>query len=121
MRASGSQSISENNLTFTVTGLPGGTSGLFYYGPNMLAAPISVSTGLHWLGNPVYRMGAVFVPPAGPSGTATLVKTINLNLAPFAGVVTPGTEFGFQFYYRNSAAGPGATNLSEPLNIGFMP
>ena len=78
-------------------------------------------TGLNWIGGTTYRTALVAVPPAGPSGTATLTRTLNLNLAPFAGLITPGSEFAFQFYYRNAGAGPGAANLSDALNIGFMP
>lgn len=116
LRASGSVSLAENALKFTVQGLPANSSGMFFFGPNMLSTPIQLSNGLNWIGNPNYRAGNVVVPPTG-----TLVYTMNLSQAPFVGLISPGTEFAFQFYYRNSILGPGVSNLSDAVNLGFMP
>jgi hypothetical protein len=58
------------------------------------------------------------------AATATLVYTLDFTIGAMGsgpGMITPGSEWNFQFYYRNAAAPPGNANVSDAINFGFLP
>ena len=118
--ASGSMNVSANQLVLTVTGLPAGTSVFPFFGsaPNMAGTP--VSNGINYVAGSVRRLPSVVAGP-GPGGTASAVITVDLASMAVGGVIQPHTEWYFQVAYRNAAAGAGVTNMSDAINIGFLP
>jgi hypothetical protein len=118
--ASGSLSVAANRLVLTVTGLPAGTTVIPFFGsmPDMAGTP--VSNGIRYVGGTIRRLPAVVAGP-GPGGTATAVISVDLASLAVGGVIQPHTEWYFQAQYRNAAAGPGVSNMSDAINLGFLP
>jgi hypothetical protein len=119
--ASGSLSVVGNQLVLTVTGLPPGTTCIPFFGPTPNMAGTPVSNGIIYVAGTLTRLPSVFAGPAGPTGTGTATITVDLTSPAVAPLITPFTEWYFQVQYRNSAAGPGVTNMCDAINLGFLP
>jgi len=114
---SGCRSISENNITLSVSGLPVDEYGMFFYGPQQ--APVPFGQGTLCVGG----LGGVFrLRPALRSSTeGGVLRALDLNAAPSdsgPGMITPGSTWSFQFWYRDPGLG---FNLSDGLSISFEP
>ncbi|MCY2961741.1 MAG: LamG domain-containing protein [Planctomycetota bacterium] len=110
----GTVSVGLNNLTLLCTGLPPSTNGLFYFGPSQ--AQVAFGNGYRCVSGSVVRTGIV---QASPTGNAS--KAVNNGVFPFAGLISPGSTWNFQFWYRNVAAGGAGFNLSDGLSVRFCP
>ena len=114
----GSVSVSGNNFTL-VSGnaIPNG-SGLFYYGPNMIQTPFG--DGVRCVGGATRRLFPVL--QADGMGTAT--RTVDFTVAPAnAGthMITAGSTWNFQHWFRDGMAGMSGFNLSNGLSVTFTP
>ncbi|MBL8863189.1 MAG: hypothetical protein JNK02_14430 [Planctomycetes bacterium] len=110
----GSNRISRNDLVLAATGVPPGTSGLFFYGANAVQTPFG--NGWRCVGNPLFRLGVV---PANPFGEANLA--VNYATLPANGQISAGQTWNFQYWYRNPAGGGAGFNLSDALRLQFCP
>lgn len=116
--STGSTVIALNNLTLTCNGLPPGTNGLWFYGPN--AAQVPFGNGFRCVTGTVFRLG----PPQLVSVGGTVARALDLNAPPASGgpgAIAPASTWRFQFWYRNPAAGGAGFNLSDGLEAVFCP
>jgi hypothetical protein len=104
-------SVSANNFSVTITGLPHNVSGVLFYGTTRLAASVPFGNGQRWVGGPLQRLPVVF---ADASGTATV--NLNFAAAPLNALM-PGDARYFEFQYRDQAAGGANFNGSDALEV----
>lgn len=108
INASGSTSLSHNNLELIVQGVPQGF-GLFFHAP---MGDLSLfGNGLLCTSGSIVRLEPTFA----TGGTASL----QLDLAN-AGITAPGPRF-FQYWYRDATAGGSFYNTSDGFEIRFVP
>ena len=114
----GSLSLSSNTFELISDfGIPGG-SGLFYYGPNQIQT--SFGDGFRCVGGQTFRLNPVV--QADAFGTATLpVDFTQPPTGSGAGLITPGSTWNFQHWYRDVMAGMSGFNLSDGLSVTFAP
>jgi FG-GAP repeat len=121
MGLAGSLSLAANELTLELDAGPAGQLGMFVYGPNVGQIPLSNG----WLCVAPGSVGIVRLPPAfhiDPSGHAA--RTLDFTQPPLGsglGQVLAGTTWSFQGWFRDSPAGPGASNLTDAARITFQP
>jgi choice-of-anchor B domain-containing protein len=115
MGASGSTSLSANDLVLDVSGLPAGQFGIFFYGSQTTQVP--VMDGFLCVGGPLFRYP---VQQADPSGNMSLAIDLNTPVAQ-AGRVFIGSEWNYQLWYRDQAAGGAGSNFSDGLQVRFCP
>jgi mono/diheme cytochrome c family protein len=115
---SGSLSVTLNNTVLGVTGAPPGRFGLFYYGSQAQSTPLG--NGVRCVDGALFRL----LPPQliGPAGS--LDRPLDLTQPPAnsgGGAITPGSQWYFQFWYRDPAGGGARFNLSDALDLVFCP
>lgn len=115
--ASGSGSITDNNFGLAVIGLPPGFPGIFFYGDMQTSSPFGQGVLCVAGTNGVIR--------AKPALVSSFIGTANRNIdfttPPFdagIGMITPGTEWNFQYWYRDPGFG---FNLSNGIAVTFCP
>lgn len=112
--SSGTTSLYLDDLALHTEGLPVGQFGIYYFGPNKVEIPFG--DGVRCVGGSVVRFAPL---NSGPSGSVSM---------PFHAQELPqGTSFGagdstnVQFWYRDPASGVGHFNLSDALDLFFVP
>ena len=109
MGFSGSGSVANNNLHLYAFGNPQHVNGLFYYGQGTAQAP--AYNGFRCIANSFHRLPIVQTDSFGDAD-----YQFDVNAPP--GVITPGTTWNFQFFYRDPTMGAGA-NYSDALSVPF--
>ncbi len=110
--ATGSASLSANDLSLYAAGLPAQVPTQFFYGPAQVSLPMG--DGTLCVGGGLARFGVGWSGAAGVSAIA--VDNSNLPGAP----ITAGSTWNFQLYYRDVAAGGAGFNLTDGLSIPFV-
>jgi len=108
----GSTSLSANNLTLTVTGSNPMQFGVFFYGSGETLLPFF--NGFLLINPPLFRINPVTLSDA--AGNVSL--TLNLPTLPVAAQILAGSQWNFQYWYRDDLSG---ANLSDRLSILFAP
>jgi hypothetical protein len=113
--ASGSQSVSADDLGFTGFGFVPGKSALLFVGDGLLGAGIVLGDGLRCVSGSIQRLGVRL-----PDAAGTL--TWSSGMQPSGGWAA-GDRRGFQAWYRDTLAGPCGSgfNLSQGVDVTFMP
>ena len=115
LSASGSASFTANSgsgdLVLHAAPIAAGAPGLFFF-TNALHQPLPFGQGYSCLGGTLNRLGVVF-PAVGQS--ASLFALDYLDPASAAGIITPGSIWYFQFWFRSG----GSFDLSDGLEIQF--
>ena len=111
---SGSTSVAANDFTLSVAGAAPFQPGVFFFGPNAIEIPFG--DGFRCVGGLVVRLNPPV--PADASGAAS--RPVDLGVPP-SDVITPGSLWHFQFWYRDPAAGGQGFNLSNGLKAVFHP
>ena len=111
--ATGSASVAANDLTLMAGPMADMEPGIFYFGPNQIGAPFG--NGTRCVGGAVVRL----YPPM-PSVGGVLTRTVDLASAP-ASVITPMSTWNFQAWFRDPAGGGLGFDLSDGLQIDFVP
>lgn len=119
MSATGSTSISANDMGLFVSQAVPNRPGIFFYGPNQIAVPFG--EGTRCVGGSIFRL-----PPAVTTSVlGTASRPLDFTSAPTGGVgagsILPGSEWNFQFWFRDPPGGPSGFNLSDGLNVTFCP
>ncbi len=117
LRAFGSISLGNplNTLDFVVEGLPPNVPCLLYYGSATTQVPFG--DGFRCVAGTTFREALVFADAIGEA----IVPFDPASNQP-AGVVTPGSTWHFQAYYRNVNGPLGSGfNLSDGYTITFLP
>jgi hypothetical protein len=112
MTFSGSSVITRDNLVLACNGAPPTVDGIFFYGQGQIQVPMG--NGFRCIGNPLHRLSVVQTSAAGHAQSAFDVH------APPA-LITAGSTWNFQFYYRDAAAGGAFFNVSNGLSVLFCP
>jgi hypothetical protein len=113
--SSGGASLELENFTLEASGAPPGNVGIFYFGSQQAQVPFG--DGFRCVGGMVLRL----LPPSviAPAGTAE--HLVDFDLAP-ATLITAGSTWHFQFWYRDPAGPLGTSfNLSDALTATFCP
>ncbi|MCB9915630.1 MAG: right-handed parallel beta-helix repeat-containing protein [Planctomycetes bacterium] len=117
---SGSTRMTANDLVLSAASLPAGQPGIFFYGPAQTQVPFV--DGLRCVdasGLGLFRLG----PPAPSSPAGVLTRAIDLAAPPTGGgpgLVTPGSTWYFQAWFRDPAAAGTGSNTSDALRATFV-
>ena len=113
MSVSGSTSVSANNLVLVAMGVPN-QPGLFHYGSDQAQLPFG--NGFRCVGGTVGRLDV------HTGSQNTLIHVLDNTTAPSAAtIITSGSTWNFQCWYRDPAAGGAAFNLSDGIALSFLP
>jgi len=112
--ASGSASVSDNDLTLHGDNIPTNTFGLFYFGDGSANAPLGNGTRCVSVNSATTRLG----PPMNSGSSGTYSRAVDLP-APTTGgsVITPGSTWYFQAWFRDGSS----SDLTDGLQIDFTP
>ena len=120
IQLSGSTSISANDMTLLATGGPPQRPGLFFYNASQTQLPFGDGFLCVGSGAPgTFRLNPPLVLDAAGSGS----RAVDFGVAPAnegPGAIHPGSNWNFQFYYRDPAGPLGnGFNASDALNVTF--
>ncbi len=107
----GSSSVSAGDFTLSASRIPRDQPGLFFFGNNAIEVPFG--NGVRCVGGQVHRL------PAAQSDVGLMQASV--FGAPTAGVLTPGSTWNFQAWYRDPVAGGSGFNLSNGYRVTFTP
>ena len=113
---SGSTSVSANDFQIIAGFAPAGQTGLFFYGPNQIQTVFG--NGFRCVGGAVTRLNPPTVISA-PWGEA--IHNLDNTDPTHVANIQAGTNWNFQFWYRDPAGGGATFNLSDALMIPFGP
>jgi len=112
MSATGTLSIAANGLVLNANPVPT-QPGIFYFGPNQIQIPFG--NGFRCVGGTVHRLPVEF----GQAGL--LSHSLDNTVPQIASELTPGSTWNFQAWYRDPLSGGAAFNLSDGLELTFLP
>jgi len=116
--ANGSTGISQNNMILVATDLPAGKPGIFFYGDAQVLLPFG--DGLRCVG--AGSQGLFRLPATLSDLNGCLTHELDITSPPFgAGQILPGSQWNFQAWFRDLAAGGAGFNLSDGLSVFFLP
>lgn len=97
-------------------GVPGGNFGIFYYGTDPTQELLG--EGFRCIAGFTVRL----VPPVLSSGAGNALRAVDFEAPPeLAAQITVGSQWNFQYWYRDPAGGPSGFNLSDAMEITFCP
>ena len=112
MGATGSASISSNDLTLIASNVPSPTLGLFLFGRGMDNTPLG--NGTNCIGNTIGRYTVL-----PPSLGNVVHQPVDLNQMPNGHTVQPGETLYFQYIYRDVDARGAGFDLTDGYSITF--
>lgn len=117
---SGSTSVAAEDFVLSVSGAPGLTLGLFFFGANQTAKP--VFQGTLCVAPPLRRLPPLVITQRNGTVQKALWGGAGWSTLP----LLPGTTWNFQFVYLDKAKGKSrrcgrSLNLSDGLNVTFTP
>jgi hypothetical protein len=107
----GSTNVNQGNLRLSASNLPNNTFGLIFFSENEVQ-PTPFGNGMRCLGAPFYRL-----PVGNSGGNGTLSTLINWSNPGSAGVITNGSTWSFQAWFRDTAGGGAQFDLSDAMRI----
>jgi len=110
---SGSLSVADNDFHLHTAGNPVGQFGLFFFGSTQIQIPFG--NGFRCVGGGVFRL----LPPQITDAFGEVSRTVDFTSAPAAGLITGGSTWNFQFWYRDPDDGGAAFNLSDGVSVLF--
>jgi len=117
--AFGTDSIAQNDLVLQAAPVPAGQPGIFYYGPN--AAQIAFGDGFRCVTGNAFRL----FPPSLGDAQGRISHALDMTNPPggpgAGGLITAGSTWRFQGWYRDPAAMASGFNLSDGLAVTFAP
>lgn len=111
--ASGTASVSSNDLVLHAAPVPAGQPGLFYFGPQMTQAPFG--DGFRC----VTGFGVTRFAPTAASAVGELSFPVDNTALPNGMSFFPGATWLFQAWYRDPAAAASGFNLSDGAAVLF--
>jgi hypothetical protein len=112
----GSTDLTHNDFTLTAVDCPPHQIGLFLLGAGQASIPFG--DGVLCLGGGVWRLQPAVVTNVVGSTSSELDVA---DPSSSASLITPGSTWNFQFWYRDVAAGGAGFNLSNGLSATFCP
>ena len=114
--ASGSPSITANDLVLAASDLPGGQAGMFLAGPTPTQVPFS--NGFLCIAPSGLQRFSVASAPSG----GTIIEAVDLAASAPGGLdAVAGQSDFYQRWYRDPAAGGGLTSFSNGLEVTYLP
>jgi len=114
--ATGSASVSANDIVLTTQPVPN-QPGIFFYGPDQVAAPFGNGTLCVGPG----ALGIARLPVENASGNV-ITHVLDNTMSPSVPTqIDPGETWNFSTWFRDPAAGGAFFNLSDGLEITFTP
>jgi len=107
----GTSSIGANDLALTVSGALAQKLGLFFYG-NQQVPSLPFGNGVRCVGGSIHRLPAIATSAGGAA---------QQSFAYSSSAVSPGSTWGFQFWYRDPQAGGALFNASNAVSFEFVP
>ncbi len=108
---SGSLGIAANSFVLTVSGANPNVPGLFFYG--MGQQQTSFFNGFLLVNPPLFRVYPIVQTDATGAGA----RPVDFATLPPAAPILPGSQWNFQFWYRDG----GSSNTSNALSVLFAP
>ena len=118
LSASGSVSVLANDLILYAYELPASQNGLFYYGPFPVQVPFG--NGFRCIDAGATGFARLSIEQATSTGLIAH-HLDNTNPPTAATLITAGSTWHFQSWYRDPAAGGAFFNLSDGLILTFQP
>ena len=112
LSASGSYSLADQDLTLSASNAPVAQPALFYFGPSAIALPFG--DGTRCVGGNTLRLNPIVTAAAGRFTKVVDFGAHGAQLAALAPAY-------FQCWYRDPAAGGAGFNLSNGLELHFLP
>lgn len=112
LAATGSASVSANDLSLVAAPLPNQV-GIFFFGSTQ--TNVAFGNGVRCAGGMVLRL------PPQLAIDHVLSRTLDLAAPPLAGAVVPGSTWNAQAWFRDPAAGGQFFNTSSAISILFAP
>lgn len=110
LTASGSTTVGQGVLTLVAAPVPSVTTGLVFLGSSS-TPPQPFGYGYRCVAGPIVRL------PVTSTTTGALTTTVDWTGA--ASVVTPGSTWSFQAWFRDTSGGVPGFNTSEGLRVSF--
>jgi hypothetical protein len=114
----GTPNIANNDLVLSAEPCPPGEPGLFYYGPDQIQVPFG--NGIRCVGGAAGSIARLF-PFAVADAQGVLSYAVDYSSAPANGPITAGSTYNFQAWFRDPAGGGSGFNLSDGLEVNFIP
>jgi hypothetical protein len=111
MSAAGSTSVGQGTLELSAIQLPPSATGIIVFSA-ATHAPTPLGNGYLCLQGPIFRL------PIAQAVNGTLQRSVDWTGS--AAVITPGSTFSFQTWYRDPSAGGAAFSVSEGLRLEFQ-
>jgi len=114
----GSTSVADQNMSFIASGVPPQSFGIFYFGPNQIAAPFG--NGTRCVGGATTRIQPVVT--SNVSGVATRFVNWGAGYAPVLEALGGASmATNVQYWFRDGAGGGDGFNLSNGLHLPLAP
>jgi hypothetical protein len=113
MSHTGSLSVSVNDTVLTVSGLPTGQAGIFFYGAGQIQIPFG--NGFRCVGGQLFRL----LPATFSDGAGNNSRFLDLTNLPNGGDILVGDTRNFQHWYRDPMGGGPRFNTSDGLRLTF--
>ena len=111
--ATGSTSVSANDLVLVAEGVPAGQFGIFYYGPGQIQ--LLFGEGYRCVGGGTGRLPVVQI-----DSQFTALWPLDITAPPLPShQISAGSTWNFQFWYRDPAGGGTGFNLTDALEVWF--
>ncbi len=121
MSASGSTSVSADNLVLTTVQMPPNRPGLLLMSPNSIPAT-PFFDGLRCLNGPVFRLQPQSTGPSGMWNNGPGLSAYSISNLPPAGWILSGSTMSFQSWFRDPLGPCGSTvNTSNAVMATFVP
>jgi len=112
--ASGSASLSANDLRLHASPVPVDELGIFFFGEN--TTQLAVGNGTRCVAGPrLYRLNVQ------PASGSVLTSAFDNTVGAIASQLTPGSTWHVQAYYRDPAAGGFDFDFTDALSVTFVP
>jgi hypothetical protein len=112
--ATGSAAVANNEFTLVAVNGPPSNVGIFFFGQGQQQSPFG--EGLLCVSSSILRI----VPGTQIDASGTAWQPLDFTQPPAAGVILPGSNWNFQFWYRDPLGGPAGFNLSQALAVAFL-
>ena len=112
----GSTYVSRNDMALITWGAPPLQPGIYFYGNYEVQVPFG--DGYRCVGGNVFRL----LDPSFADAQGNVYQPLDFNTPPFdsgLGMITPGSTWSFQWWYRDPAAGGAGFNLSSGIRVTF--
>jgi hypothetical protein len=112
--SSGTTSVTMNDCVLAVSGCPHDSFAFLFFGSDR--GQVTFGNGVRCVTGTLHRLPTLHL---SSSGTASLA--LDLNDAHVAGSLRPGSTWGFQCGFRDTAAGGARLNATDAIGLRFVP